>query len=84
MKKCFVNWYSARVAEQMESESSVSSINIHRAMSLVKPRRSICSLKALTRFLKITLNGFTTVWILHIIDSKMGVIHLETLYFAHA
>ena len=71
MRKCFVNWYSARVAEQMNSETSVSNININLAMSLVKPLSAnwfIESFDYIKSSPEIILNGFKAAGILDILN----------------
>ena len=71
MRKCFVNWYSARVAEQINSERLVSNININLAMSVVKILSAnwfIESFDYIKSSPDTILNGFRAAGILDILN----------------
>ena len=87
MRKCFVSWYSERVAEQIKEEKSADHVGINLPMSVVKPLSAnwfLESFEYLRDSTDIFVNGFKAagIWdILNMHQKKFFLIVSAPVYY---
>ena len=68
MKSAFIQWYSERVAEQLNADTAVESVSVSLQMSLVKPLSGNWFINAFSTHPDIIFSGFKAAGILDIFN----------------